>query len=90
MKPSLRGATHFAPAYPAARVVARLARVALVLALILAATVPSSAGDRRRGQRAVGRCLAGGGMLATLGAQPHGSAGPEGVVADAGGLQSSA
>ena len=35
MKPSLRGATHFAPASPAARVVARLARVALVLALIL-------------------------------------------------------
>jgi len=54
MKPSLRGATHFAPAYPAAYVLTRLARVTLVLALIFAATLPSSAGDRRRPQRAVG------------------------------------
>jgi hypothetical protein len=54
MKPSLRGATHFAPTYPAACVITRLARVTLVLALIFAATLPSSAGDRRRGQRAVG------------------------------------
>ena len=54
MKPSLRGATHFAPAYPAACVITQLARVTLVLALIFAATLPSSAGDRRRTQRAVG------------------------------------
>ena len=54
MKPPLRGATHFAPAYPAACVITRLARVTLVLALIFAATMPSSAGDRRPVPRAVG------------------------------------
>ena len=54
MKPSLCGATHFAPAYPAACVITRLARATLVLALIFAATLPSSAGDRRLSQRAVG------------------------------------
>ena len=50
MKPSLRTATHFAPAYPAARVVTRLAHVTLVIALIFAATLPSSAGDPRAPQ----------------------------------------
>lgn len=54
MKASLRSATHFAPAHPAACVITRLARATLVLALIFAATLPSSAGDRRRSQRAVG------------------------------------
>jgi alpha-tubulin suppressor-like RCC1 family protein/uncharacterized protein (DUF2345 family) len=54
MKPSLRGATHFATAYPAARIATRLARMALVLALIFAAALPSSAGDPRRPRPAVG------------------------------------
>ena len=85
MKPSLRGATHFAPAYPAARVITRLARVALVLALILAAALPSSAGDRRHGQRAVGKAFMWGEMPATMGGQPHELSGFSGLVAIAGG-----
>ena len=69
MKPSLRGATHFAPASPAARVVARLARVTLVLALILAAALPSSAGDPRRGPRAVGTVFGWGSGFGSIAAQ---------------------
>ena len=75
MKPSPRSVTHFAPAYPAAYVITRLARVTLVLALIFAATLPSSAGDRPRAQRAVGSVFGWGNFLPDAPSQLSGSSG---------------
>ena len=86
MKASLRSATHFAPAYPAACIITRLARVTLVLALILAATPPSSAGDRRRPQRAVGSVFGWGDYFSY--GSPTQLSGLSGVVAVADGRHS--
>ena len=82
MKPSPRSVIHFAPARPAARTITRLARVTLVLALIFAATLPSSAGDRRRGQRVVGNVYGWGNYLPDA---PDRLSGVSGAVAVASG-----
>jgi alpha-tubulin suppressor-like RCC1 family protein len=84
MKPSLRGATRFAPAYPVARVITRLARMALVLALIFAATVPSSAGDPRT-PRVIGQVFGWGSLIYDEPNVPAAVSGLGATVAIAGG-----